>query len=121
MAGSVFSSAQICLPAMAADSLSFRITRTAEDLAQTVRALSERLVRLEQRLGALELQAQVVPEADPRELDHLASVDRLLQDCRSLLESSEPEAAGIGKPGLGVAGEQEAGQDSSTNPYHQVA
>lgn len=106
---------------MAADSLSFRITRTAEDLAQTVRALSERLVRLEQRLGALELQAQVVPEADPRELDHLASVDRLLQDCRSLLESSEPEAAGDAQTGLGVAAEQSVGQDFSTNPYHQAA
>lgn len=106
---------------MASDSLSFRITRTAEDLAQTVRALSERLVRLEQRLGALELQAQVVPDADPRELDHLASVDRLLQDCRSLLDSSEPEAVGAGQPGLGMAAEQPDGQDFSTNPYHQAA
>lgn len=106
---------------MASDSLSFRITRTAEDLAQTVRALSERLVRLEQRLGALELQAQVVPDADPRELDHLASVDRLLQDCRSLLDSSEPEAVGAGQPGLGVAAEQPDGQDFSMNPYHQAA
>lgn len=106
---------------MASDSLSFRITRTAEDLAQTVRALSERLVRLEQRLGALELQAQVVPEADPRELDHLASVDRLLQDCRSLLESSEPEAAAEAQPALAVAAEQSVGQDFSTDPYHQAA
>ena len=30
-------------------SVSFRITRTAEDLAQTITALSQRLVKLEQR------------------------------------------------------------------------
>ena len=106
---------------MASDSLSFRITRTAEDLAQTVRALSERLVRLEQRLGALELQARVVPEVDPRELDHLASVDRLLQDCRDLLETSEPEVVGPVLQGGGAAADLEADQDFSTNPYHQAA
>ena len=37
-------------------SVSFRITRTAEDLAQTITALSQRLVKLEQRQEALELQ-----------------------------------------------------------------
>ena len=44
---------------MAGESVSFRITRTTEDLAQTVAALSQRLVKLEQRFGALELQIAV--------------------------------------------------------------
>lgn len=78
------------------ESVSFRISRTAEDLAQTVAALSKRLVSLEQRLGALEvqgasLQAQVrtAPEVDPAELACLDSVDQLLADCRSLLADTE--------------------------------
>ena len=78
------------------ESVSFRISRTAEDLAQTVAALSKRLVSLEQRLGALEvqgasLQAQLraVPEADPAELACLDAVDQLLADCRSLLAETE--------------------------------
>ena len=82
------------------ESVSFRISRTAEDLAQTVAALSKRLVSLEQRLGALEvqgasLQAQVrtAPEVDPAELACLDSVDQLLADCRSLLADTElPQA-----------------------------
>ena len=37
-------------------SVSFRITRTAEDVAQTLNALSQRLVKLEQRLESLELE-----------------------------------------------------------------
>ena len=78
---------------MPSDSVSFRITRTAEDLAQTVTALSQRLVRLEQRLGALEQQSRVADQADPRELDNLESVERLLHDCRALLESTEPAAS----------------------------
>jgi len=78
------------------ESVSFRISRTAEDLAQTVATLSKRLVNLEQRLGALEvqgasLQAQVriAPEVDPAELACLDSVDQLLADCRSLLADTE--------------------------------
>ena len=78
------------------ESVSFRISRTAEDLAQTVAALSKRLVSLEQRLGALELQGaslqahvRTAPEADPAELACLDSVDQLLADCRSLLADTE--------------------------------
>ncbi len=78
------------------ESVSFRISRTAEDLAQTVAALSRRLVSLEQRLGALELQGsslqaqlRVAPEVDPAELACLDSVDQLLADCRSLLAETE--------------------------------
>jgi len=78
------------------ESVSFRISRTAEDLAQTVAALSKRLVSLEQRLGALEVQGaslqahvRTVPEVDPAELACLDSVDQLLADCRSLLADTE--------------------------------
>ena len=37
-------------------SVSFRITRTAEDVAQMLNALSQRLVKVEQRLETLELE-----------------------------------------------------------------
>ena len=78
-------------------SVSFRITRTAEDLAQTLNALSQRLVKLEQRLESLELemrhqrsQSESMP-AD--ELQRLDDVDQLLLDCQELLSSSEPESS----------------------------
>ena len=76
-------------------SVSFRITRTAEDVAHTLNALSQRLVKLEQRLESLELemrhqrsQSESMP-AD--ELQRLDDVDQLLLDCQELLSSSEPE------------------------------
>lgn len=75
---------------MASDSVSFRITRNTEDLAQTIHALSHRLVRLEQRFGALELAVAGMgsePDVSPQELSSLATVERLLQDCRGLLAS----------------------------------
>ena len=74
---------------MAGESVSFRITRTTEDLAQTVAALSQRLVKLEQRLGAMQLQLEQFegsPQDDPEELRRLDNVSALLADCRSLLE-----------------------------------
>ncbi len=78
------------------ESVSFRISRTAEDLAQTVAALSKRLVSLEQRLRALEVQGaslqahiRTAPEVDPAELACLDSVDQLLADCRNLLADTE--------------------------------
>ncbi|MCP9927136.1 chemotaxis protein [Cyanobium sp. CH-040] len=74
---------------MTSASVSFRITRSTEDLAQTTHALSLRLVKLEQRLEALELQIQHALERrdqrDPLELNSLENVERLLHDCRSLL------------------------------------
>ncbi len=77
-------------------SVSFRITRTAEDVAQMLNALSQRLVKLEQRLETLELemrhqrsQSESMP-AD--ELQRLDDVDQLLLDCQELLSSSEPES-----------------------------
>ena len=73
-------------------SVSFRITRTAEDLAQTITTLSQRLVKLEQRQEALELQlrhqqqdSQQVPE---EELATLDGIDQLLRETRDLLEAS---------------------------------
>ena len=73
-------------------SVSFRITRTAEDLAQTITTLSQRLVKLEQRQEALELQlrhqqqdSQRVPE---EELATLDGIDQLLRETRDLLEAS---------------------------------
>ncbi len=106
---------------MAPESVSFRITRSAEDLAQTVSALSQRLVRLEQRLAALELQAQAVERADPRELDSLDAVERLLHDCRSLLEATEPEVGGDGASGHLSPGEPSVDGGQSQTPYHQAA
>ncbi|MEB3275527.1 MAG: hypothetical protein VKM92_01055 [Cyanobacteriota bacterium] len=75
---------------MTQDSVSFRITRSTEDLAQTIHALSHRLVRLEQRCSALELAVSSVdaaPVITAEELDSLETVERLLNDCRSLLDS----------------------------------
>ena len=80
-------------------SVSFRITRTAEDVAQMLNALSQRLVKLEQRLESLELQvrqqrseAHTMPTEERERLD---LVDQLLFDCQELLNSSElrPEQA----------------------------
>lgn len=82
---------------MAADSVSFRITRNTEDLAQTIHALSHRLVRLEQRFAALELSLDAVqhqPQPSEQELGSLDQVERLLDDCRSLLAiEDQPLAA----------------------------
>ncbi len=74
---------------MAPESVSFRISRNAEDLAQTVHALSQRLVKLEQRLAVIDLQLDRQSESDPRETTSLDNVERLLLDCRNLLEISD--------------------------------
>ncbi|WP_259702596.1 MULTISPECIES: hypothetical protein [Synechococcales] len=71
---------------MSPESVSFRITRNAEDLAETVSALSHRLVRMEQRLGALEMAMDRRQSPEPAELEALAHVEVLLRDCRLLLE-----------------------------------
>ena len=76
---------------MAFESVSFRISRNAEDLAQTVHALSQRLVRLEQRLEATELQLDRQGERDPKEITSLDNVERLLVDCRALLELTDQD------------------------------
>ncbi len=76
---------------MASESVSFRITRTAEDLAQTVSALSHRLVTLEQRLAALETVLETPRQPEATELEALANVELMLRDCRQLLEESSPQ------------------------------
>ncbi len=70
-------------------SCSFRITRTAEDLAQTMSALSQRLVQLEQRLECIEKDL-VVSKTEPpaEEMQMLDGVDQLLKECNELLTSS---------------------------------
>ena len=77
-------------------SVSFRITRTAEDLAQTITTLSQRLVKLEQRQEALELlvrkQLESVQKVPDDEQATLNGIDQLLQETRQLLELTEPQA-----------------------------
>lgn len=82
--------------AMASPSVSFRISRSAEDLAGTLHLLSQRLVRLEQRLEALELQRQASTQEDPGLEESLGNAERLLLDCRALLGGAldlEPASA----------------------------
>ena len=70
-------------------SCSFRITRTAEDLAQTINSLSRRLVKLEQRQEVFELEfSKSQKETSVEEIERLDSVDELLKECRELLENS---------------------------------
>ncbi|MEB3263053.1 MAG: hypothetical protein VKJ66_01630 [Synechococcus sp.] len=71
---------------MAPESVSFRITRHTETLAETIHTLSQRLLQLEQRLTLLERQLSRTETTDPAELHSLENVERLLQDCRQLLE-----------------------------------
>lgn len=87
---------------MAPESVSFRISRNAEDLAQTVHALSQRLVKLEQRLAAIDQLLDRQVEEDPQEITSLDNVERLLLDCRALLEMAEPQ------PTQGAAGDDAA-------------
>lgn len=74
-------------------SVSFRITRTAEDLAQTITALTQRLVKLEQRQEALELQVrqqlQSVHDVPDEELATLNGIEQLLQETRQLLQTTD--------------------------------
>ena len=71
--------------------MSFRITRTAEDLAQTITALSQRLLTLEQRVEAMDLQlrqqrqdGQTVAEEERLMLD---GIERMLRETRDLLST----------------------------------
>ncbi len=71
------------------NSCSFRITRTAEDLAQTVAAISQRLVTLEQRIESLELRSTESKDVQSdEEMVMLDGVDQLLQECKGLLNNS---------------------------------
>ena len=74
-------------------SVSFRITRTAEDLAQTLTALSQRLVKIEQRQEVMELQLRQqlkdVNNVPDEELATLDGIEILLRETRELLESTD--------------------------------
>ena len=75
-----------------ASNCSFRITRTTEDLAQTITALSQRLVKLEQRFEAMELQLnQTQSEIPVKEIEMLDGIDQQLKECKALLDSSSEE------------------------------
>ena len=124
---------------MAPDSVSFRITRNTEDLAQTIHALSQRLVVMEQRLEAMELQLtnRLAQESEPdlREVSSLDNVERLLFDCRALLgldeagpddsSEAEPTAPGVYLEESIRQPEEEDGDDNDlftpSAPYHQAA
>ena len=72
-----------------ASNCSFRITRTTEDLAQTITELSQRLVKLEQRFEAMELQIiENQSEIPVKEIEMLDGIDQQLQKCKALLETS---------------------------------
>jgi hypothetical protein len=80
---------------MTTSSVSFRITRHTEDLAQTIHALSQRVVQLEQRLAGLEAQLLKDKEEVPAEhLTSLAHVDQLLRDCHELLAGEQTTGEG---------------------------
>jgi len=109
----------VAFPAMAPASVSFRISRNAEDLAETIHALSQRLVTLEQRLAAVELQASSQARPDPQELASLDNVERLLQDCRHLLEMGDTaEAPPVFEPQADT-GEEDSSQEEA--PYVTAA
>jgi hypothetical protein len=103
---------------MAPESVSFRITRNTEDLAQTIHTLSQRLVKLEQRLAAIDLQLDRQDDPDPIELSSLDNVERLLDDCRQLLDLS-PVAespileASVESPDAGDGGSDQAWADAA--------
>jgi uncharacterized membrane protein YccC len=85
---------------MAQSSVSFRISRSAEDLAETIHALSQRLVALERRMSAMELHmAEGVEETDPEQEIRLENVERLLQDCRDLLATDPATNRNRSPPG----------------------
>lgn len=98
---------------MTTESVSFRITRTAEDLAQTVAALSHRLVKLEQRLGALETAIQRPESPDQAQLDALDHVEALLQDCRQLLDEPGPQAERVSEVFLSSAPEPQSYREAA--------
>ncbi|SBO44077.1 hypothetical protein [Cyanobium sp. NIES-981] len=107
---------------MAPDSVSFRITRNTEDLAQTIHALSQRLVVMEQRLQALEVQlnSRIKQDSEPdiREVSSLDNVERLLYDCRALLGLDEA----VQESGDDASGaEVETDLRSPSVPFQQAA
>tara|TARA_Y100001968_G_C18809360_1_gene459366 strand:- start:70 stop:345 length:276 start_codon:yes stop_codon:yes gene_type:complete len=73
-------------------SCSFRITRTAEDLAQTINSLSQRLIKLEQRFEAIELQFEKLDKGSTaEEIQMLDGIDQTLKECQELLDGPSPD------------------------------
>ncbi|MEB3322932.1 MAG: hypothetical protein VKI81_08925 [Synechococcaceae cyanobacterium] len=114
---------------MTSPSVSFRISRSTEDLAETIHALSQRLVMMEQRLEAMERQlaAHRESEPDPQEVESLARVDSLLQDCRDLLAAGQFAPSGetsLGEEGVAMEEEGATGEPAETpaiapHPHHR--
>ena len=70
-------------------SCSFRITRTAEDLANTVNAISNQLLKLEQSHKALALKLRKMEENPSQNyIQKLEEIDQILMGCSDLLEIS---------------------------------
>ena len=70
-------------------SCSFRITRTAEDMAHTINVLSQRVIQLEQRQASLEFKlSQKNIDLPLEETKILDDVDHLLSECQELLAGS---------------------------------
>jgi hypothetical protein len=98
---------------MTSSSVSFRISRHTQDLAETVHALSQRLVAMEQRFEALEaqlhdlrLQPRQAEEEEAASLAPIeAHIERLLQDCRLLLVDQPSGPGEVGQDSGAVEGE----------------
>ncbi len=92
----MLSSAQVPFALMTASSCSFRITRTAGDIAQTITALSKRLVKLEERQEALEFKLREFPQEIPMdESEMLDGVEQLMRECQELLNSSNQSSNSV--------------------------
>jgi len=98
---------------MASPSVSFRISRSTEDLAGTLHLLSQRLLQLEQRLESLEQRQAAEPEEDPALVTSLSNAERLLLDCRALLAGAldEAEEGEQDEDGAGEGEQAEADRD----------
>jgi hypothetical protein len=101
---------------MATPSVSFRISRSAEDLAGTLHLLSQRLVQLEQRLALLESQGRQEPDDQPALEASLGNAERLLLDCRSLLEGALQTQPIAAKPGDGAEAEGSGAERGKHGP-----
>lgn len=106
---------------MAPQSVSFRISRSAEDLAETIHALSQRLVSLEQRLVAMERQLAQPDHADPEEVASLDNVERLLRDCRDLLDDGDSGLPITAAQGAGGSGFHQEGDARGGDPIRTAA
>jgi hypothetical protein len=119
----VLSFAHGCPPFMTTSSVSFRITRHTEDLAQTIHALSQRMVQLEQRLALMEnhLSTSEEEELPAEQLTSLANVDQLLRDCRELLAADPIRAAAASIAAPPTVGFATSGGDDPLDAFDEAA